>query len=708
MKTLEEFKLNENVIEKMRKIVADKQAAKIDGVMVDMFTASAVTQIYDKVNDANKKKMEKLKAPKLADLAFKLMQKSQKENAGEEGTSKLLNKYKKDTPMSERVKDGKLDPLSKMGKSKLTGREVSQYYKANPKQRVAAKDPIVKKAIELALDLGGNMSYAEKEIEKLKKGLSKNKNVKMALQHANEEVVKEDLNTLSENYRKLAQYGMGTETSKSARVGLEMDFYDEKGNKQFGKILQKTNDGYLVQDDKGKKHKFKYHDRVKAKKMLKPNYVHTEGLEEGTWALPKSAKEKKAFKDLMKKPIPLGRDGDDASDKLYNIVGDDQLFDDLYDAGRKNPKGDARDVVRKHAKRLGLKEGLQMPRSQFDMLKKGDKLTIHFDSSIKKGHKVPMVIKSLSRSAKFNVDKINLVPQSGRGKYTLYSRQGKDATLAMGDMGTVMTRIEYPKGGVQKEEYDLNEAKMVLSTPMYDAMMKMGLPQLMKKHDAYVNKKETDKKHTTLSTPSPDFGSELRKMIKKNASKLKKLLGEAVSPAQQAAIAISKKEKGEKPKNECADEKDFKPHMMYDPKTGKGIMAKTYQDHLDLADKGYVHEKPKNENRSFKSARRDAMRGMATDKDMQRKKDDDDIVATDDDRKAADKNPIIQLRRIADLPRGGDMEFKDGKKVKISQKDALKALKGFGVMKKPVEKQKFAQNVGRSLKDLKRILKIIK
>ena len=39
--------------------------------------------------------------------------------------------------MSERVKDGKVDPLSKMGKSKLTGREVSQYYKANPKQRVA-------------------------------------------------------------------------------------------------------------------------------------------------------------------------------------------------------------------------------------------------------------------------------------------------------------------------------------------------------------------------------------------------------------------------------------------------------------------------------------------------------------------------------------------------------------------------------------------
>ena len=616
MKTLEKFKLNENVIEKMRKIVADKQAAKIDGVMVDMFTASAVTQIYDKVNDANKKKMEKLKAPKLADLAFKLMQKSQKENAGEEGTSKLLNKYKKDTPMSERVKDGKVDPLSKMGKSKLTGREVSQYYKANPKQRVAAKDPMVKKAIELALDLGGNMSYAEKEIEKLKKGLSKNKNVKMALQHANEEVVKEGL--LMREYEP-GEYRKGEEKQY-------VDLIKKNGGKNIDvEVPDRRNDMLRIEFEGGN-----------LRKMMQDLDKFDDGLttiDEGTWALPKSAKEKKAFKDIMKKPIPLGRDGDDASDKLYNIVGDDSLFDDLYDAGRKNPKGDARDVIRKHAKRLGLKEGLSMPRDQFDMLKKGDKLTIHFDSSIKKGHKVPMVIKSLSRSAKFNVDKINLVPQSGRGKYTLYSRQGKDATLAMGDMGTVMTRIEYPKGGVQKE---------------------------------------------------------------------------AVSPAQQAAIAISKKEKGEKPKNECADEKDFKPHMMYDPKTGKGIMAKTYQDHLDLADKGYVHEKPKNENRSFKSARRDAMRGMATDKDMQKKKDDDDIVATDDDRKAADKNPIIQLRRIADLPRGGDMEFKDGKKVKVSQKDALKALKGFGVMKKPVEKQKFAQNVGRSLKDLKRILKIIK
>lgn len=38
--------------------------------------------------------------------------------------------------------------------------------------------------------------------------------------------------------------------------------------------------------------------------------------------------------------------------------------------------------------------------------------------------------------------------------------------------------------------------------------------------------------------------------------------------------------------------KDFKPHMMYDPETGKGYKAETYEDHLKMDKMGYVHEKP--------------------------------------------------------------------------------------------------------------------
>ena len=46
---------------------------------------------------------------------------------------------------------------------------------------------------------------------------------------------------------------------------------------------------------------------------------------------------------------------------------------------------------------------------------------------------------------------------------------------------------------------------------------------------------------------------------------------------------------------ELDEEEDFKPHKMYDPKTGKSYDAKTMDDHLRMKKKGYDHEKPKDE-----------------------------------------------------------------------------------------------------------------
>ena len=42
----------------------------------------------------------------------------------------------------------------------------------------------------------------------------------------------------------------------------------------------------------------------------------------------------------------------------------------------------------------------------------------------------------------------------------------------------------------------------------------------------------------------------------------------------------------------AVNEADFKPHMMYDPKTGKGYKAEKEEDHLRMKDMGYTHEKP--------------------------------------------------------------------------------------------------------------------
>ena len=71
---------------------------------------------------------------------------------------------------------------SKMGGSKLTGQEISVYFRKNPK---AKSNAMVKKAVEIALDHGGAMNYAIDKIEKLKRGLSKNKDVAKALNYAN-------------------------------------------------------------------------------------------------------------------------------------------------------------------------------------------------------------------------------------------------------------------------------------------------------------------------------------------------------------------------------------------------------------------------------------------------------------------------------------------------------------------------------------------
>ena len=73
----------------------------------------------------------------------------------------------------------------------------------------------------------------------------------------------------------------------------------------------------------------------------------------------------------------------------------------------------------------------------------------------------------------------------------------------------------------------------------------------------------------------------------------KKMKDEELSPKQKK---IDKNKNGkidgsdlQSLRKEGAD--DYEDHMMYDPKTGKGRMTKSYEDHLDLKDKGWGHEK---------------------------------------------------------------------------------------------------------------------
>ena len=96
-------------------------------------------------------------------------------------------------------KDGKVNPLGPYGKQKLTGREIQVYFRRNK-----VKDKVVKKAVEVALDLGGAMDIAIKSIKDYYGDkVLKAKEVQNALQFANEESFKDSFNMLDEDYKKV-------------------------------------------------------------------------------------------------------------------------------------------------------------------------------------------------------------------------------------------------------------------------------------------------------------------------------------------------------------------------------------------------------------------------------------------------------------------------------------------------------------------------
>ena len=66
---------------------------------------------------------------------------------------------------------------------------------------------------------------------------------------------------------------------------------------------------------------------------------------EGSWALPDTEDEVGQLIDLLSEPLPVGVDAQNATNALYNLIGDDKLFDRLEALSDVDPEADARDVI---------------------------------------------------------------------------------------------------------------------------------------------------------------------------------------------------------------------------------------------------------------------------------------------------------------------------------------------------------------------------
>jgi len=594
--------LSEDNVAVLRNIVKNKQMQPIkfsDGKMgVDLFTASAVTQALDKVNDKNREKLTKLintgKKSAFASIA-KVVMKSENYPEIEEAVSMaqqaaiaISKKERGNKPKKEEADDFKTHMMydPKTGKG----------YKAD-----TMDDHLRMK----------KMGYTHDAPKK-------------------EEV------DLDEGFK------------TGDKVKIDTEFEGETHNGQSG-VIHKVGTGrnkgaYTVKFSDGKVQSYDDEELIKEEV----------DLDEGTWALPKTPKEMAALKKLLSKPLKAK----DASDKLYDIIGDDEMSDDLDDYADKNPNDDIRPMVKSHMKRLGIKEEVKAltPTGEYSRYRE----EVELDESVidkvkeiaskKSAAKIDgTMVDSFTASAISQIyDKVNDANKKKMEKLPII----KLATLAM----KMMQKNEYVP-----EDVELDEAAP-MTTSKQDATTKR-IKKRMK------DKKEEDE----LDEYGGNFGG---------------------GPMR---VTSGKKKKDKKEDIDEAKEKSAR--QLIDPNKEVMVVKKNKVIVIDKKDQDkYIKQ---GYSLAEASARADAMKAMRKGKSVDPA--DVDNTATDDDVKAASKNIIMQLRKAVSL-RSYEVEFADGKH-KVNSKIAQAVQNKYNTMRRPADKEKYQMQIAKSYKDMMRSLK---
>ena len=87
------------------------------------------------------------------------------------------------------------------------------------------------------------------------------------------------------------------------------------------------------------------------------NWINS--LSEGTWSLPETPEQLDKLKTLMTKELIVGPDATNATEQLYDLIGDDELFDRLNELAARDPRANAWNDTEVMAR---IKElGIEMP-----------------------------------------------------------------------------------------------------------------------------------------------------------------------------------------------------------------------------------------------------------------------------------------------------------------------------------------------------------
>ena len=70
-----------------------------------------------------------------------------------------------------------------------------------------------------------------------------------------------------------------------------------------------------------------------------------ERLVEGTWQTPDTPEKQAKLLELMSTDLPVGADATNVTEQLYDLLGDDELFDQLEALAEQDANADARQVI---------------------------------------------------------------------------------------------------------------------------------------------------------------------------------------------------------------------------------------------------------------------------------------------------------------------------------------------------------------------------
>ena len=68
-------------------------------------------------------------------------------------------------------------------------------------------------------------------------------------------------------------------------------------------------------------------------------------LVEGTWSVPDTPEKQEQLIELMQSELPVGADATNATEELYDLLGDDVLFDQLHNLADRDANADCRELV---------------------------------------------------------------------------------------------------------------------------------------------------------------------------------------------------------------------------------------------------------------------------------------------------------------------------------------------------------------------------